>query len=422
MDLPLYQAARDRGVRGPIPLREVLSETQLEELSKYNIKKSELDDWKIADTCDLNDATGFYACVIETGEHDAAVAFRGTQDGDMNDILDADIGLLTKIETGQHRSVDVFLGTRKELLKKYDNLTMTGHSLGGNLAQYATLVSHDYGLDECIEECVSLDGPGFSAEFIAAHAADIARMKDKIKCYRWSVVGTLMDCIPGAEYHYIEVDTNKLGERHRLDHANVMDGDSFRIKDDGDLIQVAGHVASVILDLKVIPIRSCLLLICYSAVDAYAWIKNAGRGKAIIEANENVEIYLDTEQFHELAQTSKGLSEKLGAIAEKLATEQEVTVDTVRLPGNVCKMLSNLISAIDKLRTAIQKFVAWASGTSANLKKCATTLENVSNYLEETATDFETIEKSAKKTIEQWISGSIGGALAEAARSNSPLK
>ena len=34
MDLPLYQAARDRGVRGPIPLREVLSETQLEELSK----------------------------------------------------------------------------------------------------------------------------------------------------------------------------------------------------------------------------------------------------------------------------------------------------------------------------------------------------------------------------------------------------
>ncbi len=403
-DLPKLKFYRDHGDNSPIPLYKLLSNDQIKTLKEdYQISPLELRKWKIADTCDLNDATGFYACVIETGEHEAAVAFRGTEfnDMDMHDILDADLGLITEVETGQHRSVDVFLGTRKELLKKY-NLTMTGHSLGGNLAQYATLVSHRYGLDTCIEECVSLDGPGFSAAFIADHLEDIARMQDRMRCYRWSTVGSLMHDIPGATYIYIEVASNTLGERHKLEYASVMDGQSFKTRDSFIYIEGVVQLASMGLDIIMMFPRACMLLICSSVVNAYAWIKNAGRGKAIIEANENVEIYLDTEQFHELAQKSIGLSEKLGAIAEKLATEQDVTVDTVKLPGNVCKILSNLISAIDKLRTAIQTFVAWASGTSINLKKCATTLKNVSNYLEETATDFETIEKSAKETIVRW--------------------
>lgn len=38
---------------------------------------------------------------------------------------------------------------------------MTGHSLGGNLAEYATIMSYKYGLDTKIKQCVSMDGPGF---------------------------------------------------------------------------------------------------------------------------------------------------------------------------------------------------------------------------------------------------------------------
>ena len=211
-DLPKLQYYRDSGNSSPIPLDQLLSQKQKNELMEdFGVTAEEISTWKIAATHNKNDTNGFSACVIETGNHEAAVAFRGSElkaNQILPDWVHADIALLTKIETEQQREVDKFLKNNQDMLREY-TLTMTGHSLGGNLAEYATLVSHRYGLDTCIEECVSLDGPGFSTAFIAAHSEDIARMCGRMKHYRWSVVGTLMSDIPGARYEFVEVDPEK---------------------------------------------------------------------------------------------------------------------------------------------------------------------------------------------------------------------
>lgn len=160
--------------------------------------------WSISAVHDTNSKNGFYACVIETSPGNAAVAFRGSEDmkdpgNFVNDWLLADLGLLNSTMTNQHKETERFLRQNSDLLSRYDNISMTGHSLGGNLADYATLVSHKYGLDSRIKQCANFDGPGFSNEFIMTHMNDINRMKGVMKHYQWSLVGNMLFNLPGVE-------------------------------------------------------------------------------------------------------------------------------------------------------------------------------------------------------------------------------
>lgn len=62
------------------------------------------------------------------------------------------------------------------LSEKYSNITVTGHSKGGNKAQYVALMS------DHVDRCVAFDGQGFSLDFITDefNAARIAQRKDII--------------------------------------------------------------------------------------------------------------------------------------------------------------------------------------------------------------------------------------------------
>ena len=164
----------------------------------------QMQDWKVSIVQDHNSETGFYACVIETAPGEAAVAFRGSEDYHdpsnlVNDWLLADFGLLNSTETNQHAEVRRFFAEHADDLAKYDHIAMTGHSLGGNLAEYATIVSGEYGLSDKISQCISFDGPGFSDEFIARYHKEIAAMSGKMTHYQWSVVGGLLFNLPGVE-------------------------------------------------------------------------------------------------------------------------------------------------------------------------------------------------------------------------------
>lgn len=161
--------------------------------------------WRISCVHDTNDENGFYACVIETSPGKAVVAFRGSESMSdpsnlVNDWIKSDFGLLNSTETSQHSEVRRFLSQRGNELNRYGELTMTGHSLGGNLAEYATIVSSEYGLDDNIDHCYSFDGPGFSDEFIARYGGQIVQMSSKMTHYRWSLVGGLLFDLPGVTY------------------------------------------------------------------------------------------------------------------------------------------------------------------------------------------------------------------------------
>ena len=58
---------------------------------------------------------------------------------------------------------------------EYSGITVTGHSKGGNLSQYVTVVCADQ-----IERCISYDGQGFGDNFLKEHKEEVKAAKDKI--------------------------------------------------------------------------------------------------------------------------------------------------------------------------------------------------------------------------------------------------
>lgn len=58
---------------------------------------------------------------------------------------------------------------------EYDNITVTGHSKGGNLSQYVTVVCGSQ-----IERCVSYDGQGFGKNFLDKYEKEVENATDKI--------------------------------------------------------------------------------------------------------------------------------------------------------------------------------------------------------------------------------------------------
>ena len=212
-----FGAAFEANGKQPINLGEVMSSSQKQKLENMGISAEQYNKWTITSVCDKNAETGFYACVIETSPGEAAVGFRGSEGfSDYKNFVDdwgnADLKLLNSTLTTQQSEVDAFLAENKALLNGYKSLEMTGHSLGGNLAEYATIMSSKYGLDDNITRCVSLDGPGFSDEFMAKNRLLIEKMSGKMTHYSWSLVGGLLNMVVPPIYLQVSNDANKLDD------------------------------------------------------------------------------------------------------------------------------------------------------------------------------------------------------------------
>lgn len=89
----------------------------------------------------------------------AIVAFQGTLDG--NEWKDNFFGLYETDTECQRKALEYIENL------PYDSITVTGHSKGGNKAQYVTILS------DKVDRCVSMDGQGFSAEFLEKYAYEI---------------------------------------------------------------------------------------------------------------------------------------------------------------------------------------------------------------------------------------------------------
>ena len=85
----------------------------------------------------------------------------------------------------------------------YNNITVTGHSNGGNQAMYATVLCGDK-----IDRCVSYEGQGGSKEFLTQYSAEIAANKDKITniCGSADIVSPVLKDFAGHTY-YVESDS-----------------------------------------------------------------------------------------------------------------------------------------------------------------------------------------------------------------------
>ena len=107
---------------------------------------------------------GAYAATFrDPNSSNIFVVYRGTGLGRW---FDNGIGLSQEASPIQGVAQRFFDDTISQLgLTENANLIVTGHSKGGNLAQYTTLTAENRAL---IDKCISFDGQGFSPEFFAS--------------------------------------------------------------------------------------------------------------------------------------------------------------------------------------------------------------------------------------------------------------
>lgn len=211
--------------------------SQIEENSLYDCNQ-----WVVREVSDSNQENGFYGCLIDTRDGDAILGFRGSESFDTNQVLAdwgaADLGLLNNEDTTLQQDmarkfteyVNDYYGS------EYNNFSFTGHSLGGNLAEHATVTAPD---NMSIYRCVSLDGPGYSDEYINRYSDQIADRSQYIDHYQYSFVGVLLNPLPGTNYRTIRAHNDRETDgvlsgyfvRHHTrniefdDDGNVQDGE-----------------------------------------------------------------------------------------------------------------------------------------------------------------------------------------------------
>ncbi len=360
-----------------VPLKELLTDVQWTSLKDAGISEAELETWSISGVHDCNDSNGFYACIIETSPGNAAVGFRGSEDMGVldnvqNDWVGADVGLVNSTCTNQQEEVRAFLEKYGKDLNTYDSLAMVGHSLGGNLAEYATIVSSEYGLDDNIKQCVSMDGPGFSEEFIEKYKEQIEKMAEVMYHPRWSCVGTMLNDLPGVEYQYVEV-TNKEGlkdytyfSRHGLEYL-AYEGDSL-VPGEQDALSKHTSLISKGADHLPKPIGDVLITVIGSVWIGAAWVK-----EQVVDDDGNL-----TSAGYALLTGAVGIIAAIGIEKVVIATLAVVVavlaiVAAILLYEIVYEVVMGIVDAIC---TAIEAVYTWAKETYQQLKEAVVSLIN----------------------------------------------
>ena len=215
-------------------MQEIVKESDMSDFDKSIIEEfsGEMFSWKIIDIHDTQDDNGFYGCVIETSNKEAIVAFRGSENMKKytnlrNDWIRADFGLLNSKCTNQQKEVEIYADEliENKVLDKYDALSVTGHSLGGNLASHFTVASADEkrkNIYEKIERTINFDGPGVSKEYLENYDEQVKKAGGKIDHYKWSAVGSLLNEIPGSNNEFIGID-------EKQHNGNLIDRIKYKI-------------------------------------------------------------------------------------------------------------------------------------------------------------------------------------------------
>ena len=157
-----------------------------------------------------------YCFAFPDNAKDALVAFSGTTKKEWGDDFEG----LTSIDTPRQIDAKRYINSLS-----YENITVTGHSKGGNKAMYVTV------LCDKVSRCVSMDGQGFSLEFLNYYAPEISERAGIIKNYsvKTDFVHVLLFQLPGSQQIYCEgyrTDRPNNAARHHEGYSffNIKDG------------------------------------------------------------------------------------------------------------------------------------------------------------------------------------------------------
>ena len=172
-------------------IRAIQDDPNLKKLEIADVKKNRRD--KLVAICYVN----------PDDRNKSIVTFRGTTDGD--EWKDDALGLDRSDTPIQREALKYIDGL------PYSDITVVGHSKGGNKAQYVALLS------DKVTRCLSMDGQGFSKEFIEKYWAEIQKNAFKIKNYSLNndFVHILLYPVPGSKQSFFQGDgIANPGENH----------------------------------------------------------------------------------------------------------------------------------------------------------------------------------------------------------------
>lgn len=190
-----------------------------------------------------DEASGLYLYVVsKNDEQDVTVVCRGSEvpnteldvAGLDTDWLKNDLHKINQDETQQQEMlIDYYNSAEFQTIAEgAGSITVTGHSLGGDLAVTGgiyLMTQTSYG--DKVEGIYAIDCPGASLDYLTAHMEEINQCADRLHVYRYSGVGQILYDYPGAEYHRIQVSGDggpfyKLFGSHSLSEIS-MNGDDF---------------------------------------------------------------------------------------------------------------------------------------------------------------------------------------------------
>lgn len=133
---------------------------------------------------------GLSAVFVNEEEKEAVVAFRGTASMEWADDME---GAAVTDTLQQINALEYFRSVvRRYDLTRYD-ITVTGHSKGGNKAKYITI------LDDTPTRCISFDGQGFSDKFMTHYRDRIIKRQDLIQNHN-------------VDYDFVNIILNDIGQ------------------------------------------------------------------------------------------------------------------------------------------------------------------------------------------------------------------
>ena len=157
---------------------------------EYILKNDKIKNLILTDVSPDGKALCFAESVEATDS--AIVAFMGTADPEEW----RDNVLAAKLEDSEYQKEAYNYVNRLN----YDDITVIGHSKGGNKAMYTAIRC------DKVTRCVSFDGQGFSKDFLIKYAREISERSEIITNYSLNTdfVHILLNQIPGADQIYVK--------------------------------------------------------------------------------------------------------------------------------------------------------------------------------------------------------------------------
>ena len=191
----------------------------------------------------LNEDNVRALCYTSSEDTDPVVVFRGTggTEDAWSDNFKGAFYEDTKIQKTAYDFIRYDCGI-------YENITVTGHSKGGNMAQYVTVMGGDR-----IKECVSYDGQGFSDDFTEKYEEEIKAASGKItsiSAYN-DFVNILLTCIAGTCI-YVANESSAAGAHSSVTLLSENEfnesGDFVSVRRQGAVSKELGRVTQIAVD------------------------------------------------------------------------------------------------------------------------------------------------------------------------------